>query len=157
MSDWKADRVGSAERGENPMVVARMKSGFAVIGDTQLLPGYCVLLAYPKVKDLRALPWQRRSRFLLDMSLIGDAIQTACNPARINYSIYGNTEQFLHAHVFPWYEWEPAERQPYPVWQHPAEMWRDAQHAYSDTAHRSLREKISAALRSRTLALTTQA
>jgi hypothetical protein len=48
--DWRRDRIGSALRGENPMVLAKMKSGFAVIGDTQFLPGYCLLLAYPRVE-----------------------------------------------------------------------------------------------------------
>lgn len=29
MENWKEDRIGSAINGENPMVLARMKSGFA--------------------------------------------------------------------------------------------------------------------------------
>ena len=29
MTDWRDDRVGAAHRGENPMVIARMRSGFA--------------------------------------------------------------------------------------------------------------------------------
>ena len=43
--DWRADRLGTARRGENPMVLVKMRSGYAVIGDTQFLPGYCVLLS----------------------------------------------------------------------------------------------------------------
>ena len=38
MEDWKHDRIGAAERGENPTVVLRMPSGIAVMGDTQFLP-----------------------------------------------------------------------------------------------------------------------
>src|SRR5689334_18412708 len=34
----------AALRGENPMVMARMATGFAAIGDTQHLPGYSLLL-----------------------------------------------------------------------------------------------------------------
>ncbi|WP_199754944.1 hypothetical protein [Amycolatopsis sp. WAC 04197] len=41
---WKRDRIGSALRGGNPTVLRRLDAGFAVIGDTQFLPGYCVLL-----------------------------------------------------------------------------------------------------------------
>jgi len=44
VTDWRHDRIGSALRGENPLVMARMRSGFAVIGDTQHLPGYSLLL-----------------------------------------------------------------------------------------------------------------
>jgi hypothetical protein len=74
--DWKKDRVGSCERGENPLAMVKMKSGYAVIGDTQFLPGYCVLLASPIAYSLNSLPLDERSQFLLDMSLIGDSIAT---------------------------------------------------------------------------------
>jgi hypothetical protein len=50
MADWRADRVDAAERGENPTVLRRMRSGFAVIGDSQFLPGYCLLLASPRTQ-----------------------------------------------------------------------------------------------------------
>ena len=75
LENWRNDRIGSAERGVNPMVVARTPSGFVVIGDTQFLPGYCVLLASPKVGQLSDLPLGARGRFLLDMSLLGEAIE----------------------------------------------------------------------------------
>jgi hypothetical protein len=42
--DWRMDRIGAALRGENPTVLRRLTSGFAVIGDVQFLPGYSVLL-----------------------------------------------------------------------------------------------------------------
>jgi diadenosine tetraphosphate (Ap4A) HIT family hydrolase len=80
MEDWKKDRIGSALRGENPTVLARMKSGFAVIGDPQFLPGYCLLIAYPKVNSLNDLSLEQRKDFLLDMSLLGDAISDVCSP-----------------------------------------------------------------------------
>lgn len=98
------------------MVLTKMRSGFAVIGDTQFLPGYCVLLPSVKVNSLNELDFKQRSEYLLDMSLIGDAIQAVCNPRRVNYSIYGNTDVYLHAHIFPRYDWEPEERIPKPVW-----------------------------------------
>ncbi len=72
--DWRYDRVGSAERGENPMVLARMRSGYAVIGDTQFLPGYCLLLASPWADKLTDLTLERRGEFLLDMSVLGEAV-----------------------------------------------------------------------------------
>lgn len=109
----KGDRVGSAPRGENPLVMTRMRSGFAVIGDMQLMPGYSVLLTDdPAVNHSTDLDRLRRSEFLFDMSLLGEAIETACRSEglrRMNYSIYGNALAVLHAHVVPRYEWEPAE------------------------------------------------
>ncbi|MGM0884601.1 MAG: HIT family protein [Bacillota bacterium] len=140
--EWKKDRFGAIERGENPMVLAKMKSGFAVIGDTQFLPGYCVLLAYPKVNTLNDLTIQQRNDYLLDMSLIGDAIQFVCNPRRINYSIYGNSDPFLHAHIFPRYEWEPDEKKPNPVWQY-RDLWHWKELQYNDEKHAVLKKQIT--------------
>lgn len=77
--EWKKDRFGAIERGENPMVMARMKSGYAVMGDTQFLPGYCVLLAYPKVNSLEDLSEIDRNQYLADMGLLGRAIADVCD------------------------------------------------------------------------------
>ena len=145
-SGWRQDRVGSAERGENPMVLARMRSGFAVMGDTQFLPGYCVLLASPQADSLEALAPERRDLFLSDMGRLGDAVNRACSPRRVNYSIYGNTDAFLHAHVFPRYETEPGERRVMPVWTYPPENWRDPTLAYNEARHGDLRARIAEAL-----------
>jgi diadenosine tetraphosphate (Ap4A) HIT family hydrolase len=140
--DWKKDRIASAHNGSNPMVLAKLQSGFAVIGDTQFLPGYCVLLPHTKVNTLNDLNHKQRSEYLLDMSLIGDAIQEVCSPRRINYSIYGNTDVFLHAHIFPRYEWEPDERRVMPVWQYSPEKWSDSKYQYSEEKHGDLKEKL---------------
>lgn len=139
---WKQDRIGSAIRGENPLVIAEMRSGFAVIGDTQFLPGYCVLLPSRHIGSLNELSYRQKSEYLVDMSILGDAILKALNPRRINYAIYGNTDAFLHAHVFPRYEWESKERKYMPVWQYPKEMWSDAQYHYSNEKHEELKKEI---------------
>lgn len=141
--EWKKDRIASAHRGENPMVIAKMRRGFAVIGDTQFLPGYCVLLPLRPFGSIEELDFKQRSEYLLDMSLIGEAILKVCNPRRVNYSIYGNTDAYLHAHVFPRYNWEPEERIPYPVWQYSAEKWHNAEYLYSDETHGEIKEKLS--------------
>jgi diadenosine tetraphosphate (Ap4A) HIT family hydrolase len=146
-ADWRADRIGSAVRGENPMVLARMRSGFAVMGDAQFLPGYCLLLAHPQVARLEDLPYLARTQFLADMGLLGEAVALACKPRRMNYSIYGNTDPYLHAHLFPRYDWEPAERIGSPPFLYPAEHWRDPTLAYDETRHGKLRAEITSALR----------
>ena len=125
------------------MVLTRMKSGYAVIGDTQFLPGYCVLLAYPKAASLNDLNYPQRADFLLDMSLLGEAVQTVCDPIRVNCSIYGNSDAYLHAHVFPRYEWEPEERKRYPVWQYPAGMWSNQEFQYMEHKHGPMKAQIT--------------
>lgn len=145
--DWKQDRIGSSERGENPMVIARMKSGFAVIGDNQFLPGYCVLLGYPKAASLNELPLEQRTQYLLDMTLIGDAILKACNPLRINYSILMNLDHYLHAHIEARYDWEPEEYKCRPSYFYPKELRYRQEHEYSEERHGEMRRKIAEALR----------
>ncbi|HKD75160.1 MAG TPA: HIT family protein [Ktedonobacterales bacterium] len=150
MNDWKHDRIGSAERGENPTVIARMSSGFAVMGDTQFLPGYCLLLASPSVNHLSDLSFARRGEFLLDMSLLGQAIEAVCRPQglrRMNYEILGNTDAYLHAHIFPRYEWEPPDLQGCPVWRYPEDRWSAQEFQFSASRHGELKRQIAIQLR----------
>jgi len=153
MEEWKRDRIGSALRGENPLVIAQMRSGFAVIGDTQFLPGYCLLLGVPRVRDLTDLPLPARLDFLRDMSLLGEAVTRVCQPHRINYEIFGNTDPFLHAHVLPRYAWEDAEALSRPAYVYPPERWNAPADQFSEDAHGELKTRIRTAL----LELTQQA
>jgi len=146
MSDWKQDRIGAAVRGENPTVMVRMRSGFAVIGDSQMLPGYCVLLAYPQVNHLSEMSMEERSDFLLDMSLLGEAIEAVYGAWRINYAIYGNYDEFVHAHVIPRYSWEPDEYRTNCPMRYPLENWRDPAVQYSDELHGARRAELTAKL-----------
>jgi diadenosine tetraphosphate (Ap4A) HIT family hydrolase len=149
-ADWRDDRIGSAHRGENPLVMARMRSGFAVIGDTQHLPGYSLLLTDdPSVNHLSDLDWQRRTEFLFDLSLIGEAVQRARKDEglrRINYEVLGNSEPVLHGHVHPRYDWEPPDKIAGPVWRYPKELRNDPQYSYSDTKHGEVRAAITSEL-----------
>jgi diadenosine tetraphosphate (Ap4A) HIT family hydrolase len=109
-------RVEAAQRGNNPYVICRMPSGWAVLGDTQILPGYSILLSDPVVPDLNALSIQDRAQFLRDMSMIGDALLEVTGAALINYEILGNTDRALHAHIVPRYPDEPDDLRRRPIW-----------------------------------------
>ncbi|MBP2580445.1 diadenosine tetraphosphate (Ap4A) HIT family hydrolase [Streptomyces sp. PvR006] len=149
--DWRADRIGSALRGTNPSVLRRLDTGFAVVGDVQFLPGYSVLLVDdPAVQRLSELPKERRLRFLADMDLLGEAVERACRRLdpqfrRVNLEILGNTDGFLHAHIWPRYAWEPAELVGMPVWLYPRERWTDERYALGPQ-HETLRGAIGDAL-----------
>ena len=123
--EFKKDRIGYALRGENPTVLARMKSGFVCLMDVQYLPGWCVLLAYPEVRELNCLPFEKRTEFLTDMHILGKAIADVTKPVRMNYSILGNSGHFLHAHVYPRYEWEDPQDLCRPVWSSISKVWDD--------------------------------
>ena len=105
--DWREDRIGSAARGQNPTVLEELRSGYAVIGDVQILPGYCVLLGKdPDAKAMAEMPRPERVRFLADVDLLATAVETACranDPAfrRVNIDILGNADAFVHPHICP--------------------------------------------------------
>jgi diadenosine tetraphosphate (Ap4A) HIT family hydrolase len=113
--DYRHDRVGTALAGANPTVLRRLRAGFAVIGDVQHLPGYCVLISDdPAADQLTDLSHDRQLLFLEDMAILGRAVSAVCSRRdpefrRINLEIQGNTDAFLHAHVTLRYEWEPAD------------------------------------------------
>ncbi|MFD5336907.1 diadenosine tetraphosphate hydrolase [Streptomyces hawaiiensis] len=144
---WRDDRIGSALRGENPAVMRRLDSGFAVIGDVQFLPGYSVLLTDdPSVQRLSELPRSGRLAFLDGMDRLGEAVERACRRVetgfrRVNLEILGNADGFLHAHVWPRYEWEPAELVRRPVWLYPPDMWAEERYALG-VRHATLRDAI---------------
>ena len=116
MSTLIHQRVQMAHEGKNPMVICRVSSGWAVLGDTQVTRGYTVLLPDPVVQDLNALPLEERARYLRDMSIIGDALLEVTGAALINYEIQGNSERALHAHIVPRYANEPDEQRRRPIW-----------------------------------------
>lgn len=119
------ERVDLARRGENPTVICRVESGWVVLADRQFLRGYSILLSDPVAPDLNALRTSARTSFLLDMAAIGDAILQVTDAYRINYSILGNTDPVLHAHICPRYRTEPDEQIGHPIWVYP-ESTKDA-------------------------------
>lgn len=152
--DFRQDRVGSALTGTNSTVLRRLRAGFAVIGDVQHLPGYCVLITdTPGVDQLTDLPVEQQHRFLEDLAVLGRAVSAVCrrrDPAfrRINLEIQGNTDAFLHAHVTPRYEWEPAEVVGWPAalhhWTGRVDVERDALGPQHDELRRELVAAIDA-------------
>ena len=111
-------QVEAARQGALARVIARMQSGWAVLGDPQIIRGYCLLLPDPVVADLNALTGEQRRQFLDDMARLGDEVLAVTGAERINYEILGNVEPALHAHVIPRHAWEDADLRKKPVWLH---------------------------------------
>jgi diadenosine tetraphosphate (Ap4A) HIT family hydrolase len=88
--------------------------------------------------------------FLSDMDRLGEAVELACRRLdsafrRVNLSILGNTDPFLHAHVWPRYQWEPEELVGSPVWRYPRDRWTCQEFALG-ARHDPLREAIGVVL-----------
>ena len=109
-------RVVACRAGTDPTVIARLTSGWAVMGDPQVLRGYCLLLPDPVVPHLQALGAGDQARYLADLARLGQAVFAATGALRINYAVFGNVEPALHGHVLPRYEDEPADRRTAHPW-----------------------------------------
>ncbi|WP_251078075.1 HIT domain-containing protein [Frankia sp. AiPa1] len=138
-------------RGEDPNVLYRLRTGWAVLGDTQHLPGYCVLVHADDVDHLTDLPRARRADFLFDLALLGEAISRVCaanDPGflRINYEILGNLWPHLHGHVRARYSWEEARLRVGPVYLYGDDVRRAERHAVGPV-HETLRAQLTDALR----------
>lgn len=130
--------VEACRRGDDPTVVAKLPSGWAVMGQKQVLTGYCLLLPDPVVPHLNALERAARDRFLSDLGLLGDAVMAATGALRINYAIFGNVEPALHAHAHPRYVDEPPSMRTANPWGYD---WSQAP-AFDPQTHGALRDLI---------------
>ncbi len=96
-------RVERCRSGNDPQVLARMASGWAILGKYQPGPitGCCMLLPDPVVPSINDLSEDQRTGFLLDFARIGDAVLEATGAERINYLMLCNIVPELHGHVVP--------------------------------------------------------
>ncbi|UCJ14793.1 hypothetical protein K5Q02_13000 [Pseudomonas sp. MM211] len=136
------ERVALARSGNNDKVICRMASGWAVMGDVQFLPGYCLLLPDPVVASLNDLDAEARVAYLLDMARLGDAVLQVTGALRMNYEILGNSEPELHCHIFPRYATEPEEKRTMPAWFYD---WKAAP-PYAEDIHGDLRKQVAEVL-----------
>ena len=126
-----------------PAAIAKLPSGWVVMAERQVLPGYCLLLPDPVVPHLNALALEPRSQFLYDMALIGDVLLALTAASRINYAIYGNVDPALHAHIFPRDSAEPESTRTAQPW---ALDWNAAPF-YSDALHGDFKRRVGSELR----------
>ncbi len=139
------DLVERCRAARLPSAIAKLPSGWLVMGERQVLPGYCLLLPDPVVPHLNALPAQARSEFLDDMATIGDVLLAITAAARINYAIFGNVDPALHAHIFPRDSAEPESTRTAQPW---ALDWNAAP-LYSDPLHGDFKRRVGAEIRKR--------
>jgi diadenosine tetraphosphate (Ap4A) HIT family hydrolase len=137
--------IDRCRAGQLPAAIAKVPSGWVIMGERQVLPGYCLLLPDPVVPHLNALDADARGQFLFDMALIGDVLLAITAAARINYAIYGNVDPALHAHIFPRDSAEPESTRTAQPW---ALDWNAAP-LYSDALHGDFKRRVGMELRKR--------
>lgn len=137
--------VRAAQIGEFPRTIRRMRSGWLILAEQQILQGYMLLLSDPVVPNLNALREMERREFLWEMSLAGDALMEVTGACRINYMILGNLDQALHAHIYPRYHDEPEEMRTKGPW----EYWEQPKVPFDAKRDGLLMEKLEEAVRRR--------
>lgn len=95
------ERIRLSRERKCPSLMCQMPSGFLLIGETQPVPGYCVLLSDPSAPHLNALASDGQVAFLQDMSRVGQVLLEVLPALRINYEILGNVVPALHGHIIP--------------------------------------------------------
>ncbi|MEE2681733.1 MAG: HIT domain-containing protein [Planctomycetota bacterium] len=143
-----ANRVARIQRGEDPQLIGRLPSGWAILGNQQPDPitGCCMLLPDPVVSSVNDLDESARARFMLDFVRLGDAVLEATGAERINYLILCNQVAELHGHVIPRFATEaPDVRKlgPFEAYDFPGARRADATEGGPD---RSLLERLRHAL-----------
>ena len=109
---WVAD----CRAGRNPRLVGRVKSGWVVLGEVQVVPGYCLVLPDPVVPHLNVMEKDARELLWRDVGGVGDGLLTLTDALRCNYELLGNLEPALHVHIFPRYASEPQALRSKPIW-----------------------------------------
>jgi diadenosine tetraphosphate (Ap4A) HIT family hydrolase len=130
--------VDRCRTADYPAAVGRLRSGWVVMGERQVLTGYCLLLPDPVVPHLNALSGDLRGQFLADMAAVGDVLMAVTAALRINYAMFGNVEPALHAHIFPRHATESAATRK----AHPWALDWDAAPTYSEALHGELKRRL---------------
>ena len=107
-----ARRLERIRQGDDPQLVARLSSGWAVLGDRQpeAIEGCCMLLPDPGAASVNELDEAARSAFMTDFVRLGDAVLAATGAERINYLVLCNQVPELHGHAIPRFATEDREK-----------------------------------------------
>jgi diadenosine tetraphosphate (Ap4A) HIT family hydrolase len=149
LSQAISKRVERLRAGRDPFLLAKLSSGYAILGKQQpaALQGCCMLLPDPVVASPNELAPAARAQFFADLVRIGDALLEATGAERINYLVLCNQVPQLHGHCIPRFASEDPRLRgmdPFAAYDFGAAPLADA-----EGAHRELLARVSRALRSR--------
>lgn len=134
------DRIDQIKQGTNPFFVKELKSGYVVIGDTQLQHGYTLFLYKNHVRELHDLKFRPRHTFMMEMTDMAWAVQEAFQPNKLNYELLGNTDEHMHWHIIPRYDSEAHRKRAY--WSLPKEQRNDPMYKPTPMQISLMREQL---------------
>ncbi|MGZ9722693.1 HIT family protein [Rhizobium miluonense] len=88
--------------------VAELETGYLWLSrNRQYFRGYCFFAAKRQARELHEMPSDVRNRHLIEMSLVTEAVQLACNPKKMNVAFFGNLWAHVHWNIIPRYGNDP--------------------------------------------------
>jgi diadenosine tetraphosphate (Ap4A) HIT family hydrolase len=94
-------RIKLADRGKNPELVIKLKTGYVFLLNKKYYPGYTIFSCIKHKKELFELDLKFRNDFLIEMSVVAEAVFKVFKPKKINYELLGNAQPHLHWHIIP--------------------------------------------------------
>ncbi len=117
MSCELCEKIREIRAGKHPLALVELSETYAVLGDNQGCPGWCVLLLKEHVEHLGLLSIERQQRVFGDVARVAAAIRREFattgldgKPPRINYECLGNVAAHVHWHVVPRHANDPTPR-----------------------------------------------
>ena len=121
--------IEQIKNGENPWFVKELETGYVILGWNQHFYGYSLFICKQHVVELFDLDIDFRAEYLLEMTIVAEAVKNAFGAEKMNYELLGNGDTHLHWHLFPRVS---GDLEDYgsngkgPVWWLPKEiMWSD--------------------------------
>lgn len=112
-------RIELIKKGANPCFICELKSGYVVFGDHQFYQGYTLLLSKIHAQELHHLPANIKRSFMLEMSVVAEAVFAVFKPRKLNYELLGNQDSHMHWHLYPRHSSDPDLSRP--IWTFPKE------------------------------------
>jgi len=107
MNCFICDRINLAKNGKNPELVIKLKTGFVFLINSKYYPGYTIFSCLKHKNEIFDLPNDFKKQFLLEMSVVAEAVNKVFSPKKINYELLGNLDSHLHWHIIPRYKNDP--------------------------------------------------
>ncbi|NTE66142.1 HIT family protein [Agrobacterium tumefaciens] len=88
--------------------VAELEAGIVTLSrNRQYFKGYCFFSAKRKARELHDLPIDIRTKHLLEMAMVTEAVQLAFGAKKMNVAFFGNAFAHVHWNIVPRYGTDP--------------------------------------------------
>ena len=136
--------ITEIKAGSDQFFIKELQSGYILLCHHQFYKGYLLFLYKEHKNELHELSLKERELYLMEMSLVAEAIHMAFKPKKINYELLGNTVSHLHWHLIPRYVGDPNLLEP--IWSTNSNIRRAEEYRPSLSEIALLKDKIISAL-----------